>query len=172
LSNKDVELANQIKDLSSTLSIIDSQMSDIKAQTEANTDLLLAMNPENMVYKDVLGNVDLLKGKLEAAEVVAGSFTVKMINEDAKTIGDAIIEKVNKDENNDGIDDETGSDGKSVVVKTKAVSENSKIFVTPKSTLSEPLAVTTINSGDSFTVEVKSKVDENVKFDWWIVESR
>lgn len=162
------------------------------AQIGANTDdiafiktLLGTDRAENV------GDINIL-GKITAEELVVngvstGKITINIIDEDAPTIGEGEIVAITKDvkdedgnetpdENGDGvpdgdgIDDETGTDGKSVDVSTKAVTENSKVFVTPKSTTSDPLAVTKVKDGESFRVEVANPVLENLKFDWWIVD--
>jgi len=80
-----------------------------------------------------------------------------------------------KDEDEDWIDDESGegivNDGKSIFVKSKAINSNSKVFVTPKKSLiSQPLTVSKFDSGKGFRVEIKDAIDEEVEFDWWIVE--
>ena len=183
-STADSDLAIQIEALDSQVSTLSSQMSQIQAQ---NTDLGL-INTKlgsleialNVVGSDVnilgnlsvMGNVDLMNGNLEASEVVAGTFSVKATSIGAETIGEGKIQKVFKDENGDSIDDENGFDGKSVTIATTAVSANSKIFITPKATLSEPLAVTEIIPGESFKVEIKTPVEKDIDFDWWIIESR
>jgi hypothetical protein len=147
-------------------------MEDIKAQNTAILDFFAVLNPQSLLLKDALGNVDLLKGKLEAEGVVAGAFTVKIVDPDAKTIGENAIH-IYRDADGDGKDDNfPGNDGKSIIVKTKSVSKNSRIFVTPKITTSEPLAVIEIKEGESFTVSVKSAVSEEVSFDWFIVEEK
>jgi hypothetical protein len=58
------------------------------------------------------------------------------------------------------------------VVKTKAVSDKSRVFVTLKTLLNVPLAVTHIDNGKSFTAEVKAPITEPAKFDWLIVEEK
>jgi hypothetical protein len=127
-----------------------------------------------------------LGGTLEAEGVVAGAFTVKVKPDgDAKTIGKYIIcpplievDSEGKcaiaqvDADADGVDDVTGNplrDGKSEVVKTKVIKDNSKVFITPKSAMEQPLAVTTIIEGESFTVEVKEPLSESIEFDWFVV---
>jgi hypothetical protein len=82
-----------------------------------------------------------------------------------------------KDENHDWIDDDTGegivNDGKSVIIHTKAVDGNSKIFVTSTSTtIIQPLSVVDIDKEEGFKVETDNgiKVDSSLEFNWWIVE--
>jgi hypothetical protein len=133
------------------------------------------------------GKLDLMKGTLEAEGVVAGAFTVKVKpNGDSKTIGKYILCPPLTEVDSlgacsiaqvdttpvDGKDDTTQNplrDGKSVIVKTKVIKDNSKVFITPKSAIDQPLAVTTIIPGESFTVEVKNPVLESMEFDWFVV---
>ena len=90
-----------------------------------------------------------------------------------KTSGEITAKKINIDETNK----ETASIGEGllqqgdtkVTVKTTAVTENSRIFVTPKTLLAYPLVVTSTKKGESFTVSVKKSEDTDVKFSWWIV---
>jgi len=86
-------------------------------------------------------------------------------------------EPMPKDENHDWIDDDTHepiiNNGKKVIVPTKAVSKNSKIFVTSTSAaIIQPLAVVDIKEGESFTIETNDgiEVDSALEFNWWIVE--
>jgi|GEM_PF-4931154 hypothetical protein len=110
--------------------------------------------PSNVVTADANGNVSLA-GVFEAKGIVAGEIAVK--NEEtgaAPVIGKAILEFGEKE----------------IVIATTAVSENSQIFVTPKTTLRQPLAVTEIKSGESFKVEVEEAVSKDIEFSWWIVD--
>jgi hypothetical protein len=176
MSNELINIDSQLSTLNSQLGVVatlQSQMDDIKKQTDANTSLLLAMDPENMIYKDALGNVDLMKGKLTAEGVVAGAFTVKVVDPNAKTIGEAVITAVAKDDNVDGIDDITGSDGKGIEIKTTAVTVKSKIYMTPVgSTKNQTIYVKEVKPGESFAAGVDNPVSEDIKFNWWIVEEQ
>jgi hypothetical protein len=86
-------------------------------------------------------------------------------------------EPMPKDEDHDWIDDDTKegivNNGKNIVIHTKAVNKNSKIFVTStSSTVIQPLSVVEVEDGESFTVETDNgiKVDSSLEFNWWIVE--
>ena len=87
--------------------------------------------------------------------------------------GTEILRSVKIDENGDEIDDSDPLiNGKSMLVKTKAANESSKIFITAKTVTEKPLAVTEIISGVGFKVETKEAIGEDVMFDWWIVEEK
>jgi uncharacterized coiled-coil protein SlyX len=57
-----------------------------------------------------------------------------------------------------------------VLVRTKAVTENSSVFVTAtSSTGGQSLYVETIRPGLGFYAEVDEDLDQEVKFNWWVV---
>ncbi|KKR43351.1 MAG: hypothetical protein UT79_C0006G0003 [Candidatus Moranbacteria bacterium GW2011_GWC2_40_12] len=116
-------------------------------------------------------------GKVAADGVVAGSYAVRN-EEDAPTTGDGTIISVKTDADSDGWDDETKVDGKSARVQTKAVSESAKIFVTFEGDPGGRWWVEKITDAeigkltDTFSVNVSEAVKKDVKFSWWIVESK
>jgi hypothetical protein len=57
----------------------------------------------------------------------------------------------------------------SINVSTTAVTNDSRIFVTPRTKTNLPLSVTTQIAGDYFKVEIISPAPQAIKFDWWIV---
>ena len=157
--------------------------------------------PTNVVMQDISGNVTLagiFKAKnvqadgvsagtvdtktatvtnLDAKqsnsdESVSGLYSVKTGDIEASSLGEAEIAKVSSNENGSAIADGTGSDGKSVFVKTKAVSEKSQVFVTSKTMLDQPLVVTEVKPGEGFRVAIKNPSDENIKFAWWVVDNK
>lgn len=160
----------------------DKQIETIKEQIEKNTLKISVLGNQLDVISEFLtisdGTFDLKKGILKAAgieagSVVAGAFAVKVVDEDTKTVGQAVIVPVMDivDANADGLDDATLSkEGKIVVVKTKAVSANSKVFVTANKPVK--IGVTQITAGESFTVEVGEEVSEDLVISWWIVEEK
>ena len=62
----------------------------------------------------------------------------------------------------------------SVEVKAPAVKKDSKIFLTITSKLSTEatLMATKIKDGESFTVELVNPLDQDIDFNWWIVQSQ
>jgi hypothetical protein len=97
---------------------------------------------------------------------------VKTKDIDASSLGEAEIAALDRNENGSVIANGSGSDGKSVFVKTKAVSENSQVFVTSKTMLDQPLVVTEVKPGEGFRVAIKNPSDDNIKFAWWVVEQK
>ncbi|PJA87328.1 MAG: hypothetical protein CO141_00015 [Candidatus Moranbacteria bacterium CG_4_9_14_3_um_filter_42_9] len=109
------------------------------------------------------GDISIL-GKLEADGVVAGAFTVKVSDADRPTIGQNYIGAPKTDDLGNVIDD-----GRTYFVKTKAVTKASRVFVTAKDLVDQPIVVMEIREGEGFTVAVKNVLSENLRFDWLIV---
>ena len=91
---------------------------------------------------------------LETETVKTDAITVNNTDPDAKTLGTATIPA-----------GET-----SVTVKTKAVGEGSQIFVTPKISIKNSLAVTDQETNEGFTVSLSDPADKDIPFSWWILE--
>lgn len=59
-----------------------------------------------------------------------------------------------------------------VVINTQAVTEQSKFFINPTSdSNNQVLYVTDIKVGESFTVNIKQALEQDITFDWFIVDS-
>jgi site-specific recombinase XerD len=56
-----------------------------------------------------------------------------------------------------------------VVIQAPAVTEDSLIFVTPKTNTSTPIAVTNKTAGQSFIVSTSSPSTRDIHFNWWII---
>ncbi|MEI7750216.1 MAG: hypothetical protein WCJ25_04410, partial [Candidatus Moraniibacteriota bacterium] len=112
--------------------------------------------------------------------VETGGLVITVVDPKAATIGKATLYPVATDTDGDGNDDYTGlpmadqsvkdRDGKTVTIDTTAVSDTSRIFVTPD--VPEPIAVSARKSGKSFTVSVKDPVSDPIIFDWTIIEEK
>ena len=186
----DGELSNQ----AIRLTVLEEQMQDIdisliSTQVDELMNFMLAIeaNEYIKINEPIVGDL-ILEGKLEAEETETGIITIKVVDENAPTIGTAVICPQNTfldsetnecleslDEDQDNIDDNTDnliSDGKTTIIKTTAVSEDSKIFVTIQTRLSKELTlmVTEIKEGKSFKAEIVTPTEEKVEFDWWVVE--
>ncbi|MEN8253249.1 MAG: tail fiber domain-containing protein [Patescibacteria group bacterium] len=59
----------------------------------------------------------------------------------------------------------------SVLVKTTALSENSKIFTSLTSESGNQSLIVKIHDDSSFKVSIENKHSENITFDWWIVDA-
>jgi hypothetical protein len=144
--------------------------------------------PSNVITQDASGNVTLAglfkakeveTEKLQADGVVAGSFAVKNdASGNAPTTGDAVIVSVKTDADGNGWDDDLNIDGKSVKIETKAASETAKIFVTFEGDPGARYWVEKIRDPEAgqlkgqFSVNLSEAAKQDVKFSWWIVESK
>jgi hypothetical protein len=158
---------------------LQTQIEEIKLQNErydALNKLIAIIDPTTLLFIDSLGNLDLLDGKLEAAELTAGVLTIKIVDAESPTLGQATVA--------------AGQDN--VVVSTKAIAPASKIFVTPVNS-TPPMTQKTIErkddtpivleipitwsiseqlTGISFTVKTSGLVSQEMKFNWWIVQEQ
>ncbi|HAT74974.1 MAG TPA: hypothetical protein DCS28_02970, partial [Candidatus Moranbacteria bacterium] len=161
------------------------QMKLLQEQNTQFNEFLLAFdldNIENFAKKNAPLNI--FDGKLEADEMVAGAFAVKIVDLEKKTIGETYIcvaGKIFDEENSECIEPKEGdiglSDGKSIEVKTKAVTATAKIFITPEGDAGGNIWVekTADNDGNYTGFKIKCSnatgVAKDVKVNWWIVES-
>ena len=103
-------------------------------------------------------------GTFTAEETETGKLVIKISDKKEATIGSGKILV----------------ETKSVVIESKVVKDTSRIFITPKTVVSDPLAVTKIEEGKSFTVGIKNRdkdedgkeIEEEIEFNWWIVEEK
>ncbi len=57
-----------------------------------------------------------------------------------------------------------------ITVESKAVKDHSKIFITSKgSTKGQSLYVSSKDEGKSFEVSIDDSLENDLKFDWWVV---
>jgi len=180
ISNDNTILKYQLADEKIVTDQLQAQIDEIKLQNQrydALNEIIAILDPSTLIFKDSLGNLDLLDGKLEASEIVAGVMTIKVVDLTRPTIGQALITKIAVDADGDGIDDTTGSDGKTVGVKTLAVDENSNIFITPEGDAGGRIWVekqfdssTELYTG--FEIKCSNVQDKDIKVNWWIVKKR
>ena len=168
-----IDLQLQLTDAKTTASYLQAQLDLIKTQNQTITEFIAILDPAKLIYKDTLGNLDLAGGKLTATEVETGLLTIKVLDKDAPTIGEASITAIMTDDNQDGLDDNSQSNGKELKIKTTAVTNSAKIYLTPiGSTKNQVLYVKAKIVGDSFTVAVDEVVTGEISFNWWLVEEK
>lgn len=114
------------------------------------------------LQSDGYNGIDLVKGNVtidtSGNVKTKGEITAKKINIDTKNVQSA------------SLGTGTLSSGMSkIVIHTTAVTDDSKIFITPKTATTLPLSVTSQKDGDSFTVEMAAPATKDVKFNWWII---
>jgi hypothetical protein len=114
------------------------------------------------IQSDGLADVQIMAGKViidtqgniqVKGEVTAEKYNVEVSNEDKASIGEGMIELGTTE----------------VTIRTEAITDDSKVFVTSHVALDVPLAVINKKKGQSFTVRLKYAQNQDVKFDWWIV---
>ena len=109
--------------------------------------------------------------KIVAEEVISEKFVAKG-SDDASISGTGVIcrdgEIYFEDSCIEGTDEDV-SDGISVVVNTEAISNNSRIMVTSKKPVA--IGVTDVVENEGFTVSVESEVENDLVFDWFIIDS-
>jgi len=172
------EIENQFENQDDLIADLQSQISELQritdqelklAQTDLNTQeielLKMAMGIEyiyeeedgEQVLKSIeLGSNDFIK-KFKAEETETGKLVINISDEDEATIGEGVIEEGES----------------SVTISQDNISEDSRIFVTPRVVTEQSLAVTDISDGE-FTVEVSEEVadEDGLPFDWWIIETK
>ncbi|MEI7426130.1 MAG: hypothetical protein WCK16_04385 [Candidatus Moraniibacteriota bacterium] len=180
-SSLDELTINQIKKIKEQILENKANISSVSADLKILQDQYVIIQDQYSTLSEILlvadGVYDFKQGILKATgisanAITAGAFSVKAI-EDASTIGTSIICQ-SAMAIHDGSCEATTEEanGTSVIIKTTAVTANSRIFITPKVITTQPLSVTHIEIGQSFTVEVKNPVAENINFDWFIVEEK
>src|SRR5690606_11733057 len=115
---------------------LQKQIDEMKELNTTVSDFIATLNVSELLYKDEFGNLDLGEGKMKAAEVSSGVFSINVKDEDAPTIGESVIcpkmtdvdndgqckiDQIDKD--NDNIDDNTNNpinNGRKVKIKTSA----------------------------------------------------
>ena len=157
LANLQTQLADQVI----ITNKLQAQIDELKLQNQkyAAFDSLIAniSNIDNLIFKDSLGNLDLLGGKLTASEIEAGVLTIKVVDLASPTIGTGVIK----------------AGESSVIISTKAVGADSKIFVTvSKSSKAVPIKTGLIIPGESFVVEMNDPLLDELEFNWWIVQEK
>ncbi|NTU67127.1 MAG: hypothetical protein HGB08_04370, partial [Candidatus Moranbacteria bacterium] len=164
----------RIESIDSTMKDLEKQIDTIKEQNQAIIDFSSALNIQSLVYKDVDGNLDLMEGKLEAAGIVAGAFTVKIVDTANKTIGEAYFCPAEKKYDNDKKDCESTSDsyydGTKVKVMTGAVTSSAKIFTSFEGNPGSSSWIDKNSSDGNFEIKLAAPVAEKTKVNWWIVE--
>lgn len=125
----------------------------------------------NIDYKKVFKPNDVLNSK----EVAISTLAIRNKSKERKVIGEEKIYPVLVDENEDGVDDENGADGKGVVILTDAVTDSCKIFLSFEGNPGSTSWVEKTKDPDSgrfngFIIRLGAPVADFTKVSWWIVE--
>ena len=118
------------------------------------------------LQKNLAGNVDLfdgaivlepdgsvnIEGTLAADKVEAGSYAIK---ETSELVGSSTL----------------AAGDTEIVIENTNVQEDSKVFITPTtSTGGQTLIVSQKTEGESFTVSIETAIENDITFDWWILD--
>ncbi len=105
-------------------------------------------------------------------EIMGGKVTIE--TNGSLTVKESVTaKKYNVDDNEEesaSIGEATLKAGETeIVIKTTSVTESSKIFLTPTKETDMQLAVVEKERGKSFTVKVVKEAEQDISFNWWIV---
>ncbi len=165
------KLNNQIGDLSQNVKTMQEQMALLQDQTKAIINFSLALNLGNVIYRDTLGNMDIMDGKITAKDI-----------EVLSTIKARDIEATNSLK---GQNIELGGQvsGANVIksgqlVSTKILTTEAKagikLYITPKGSTQGKLLYYDegdVEPGVGFTVKIDAPaLDRDVEFNWLIVK--
>jgi hypothetical protein len=125
-------------------STINSLALPLQLQSEATAEIQLMAGK---VVIDTIGNLTVKE------EVTAKKYNVDTTDKDSASIGKGTI-KIGQTE---------------VIIKSSSVTSDSNIFLTPTIETDVPLAVIEKLDGESFKVKIVKKADEDISFNWWIV---
>lgn len=181
LSNLNSDFASHNTQITSLAVVVEELRADVTAlQTEMQSKIAVEVDDYmkttlGIVLED--GVVKFANDIEVAGEISADKFAVNAAGE---TIGEAVICRAAyelNEEDNKCVEQDAEiaekTDGKSIVVKTKAVTETAKVFVTPDQPVK--VGVIEINSdgeNKSFTIETDEVVASDLRIDWLIVETK
>jgi len=181
LGNMDSLIGQLNLDLSAEVSktaLLETQVATLADQVSSLVDFYATFNMGAFIAAETNGDVSIT-GKLKAKILETGGISIEVVDVDAPTIGTAVITPVSVDVDNDGKDDETGSDGKSVEVMTKAMMpmvKGSRIFTNFKDNPSAFSWVEKIKTAEGdyvgFRVKLSQPITNPVKLDWWLIEQK
>ena len=166
---------------------LQAQIDQLKLLTDADNQALniaqIGLNTTDISFIKTLLGIDTsapgdvkLSGMLTAKVVDGGALEIEVADETHRTIGTAAITAVKTDANNDGTDDNTGSNGKLVDVKNTNIDDKSKVFISFEGNPGSYSWVTKDKDSDGnytgFTINTKDPVSADANVDWWIVEEK
>jgi len=56
-------------------------------------------------------------------------------------------------------------------VQTTEASSSAKVFITPTTLTDKVLSVTDVKNGESFDISITSPSSDEIKFNWWIIQT-
>ena len=108
------------------------------------------------VFIDSSGNIQT-SGKVVASSVKTNKLTIsnQPVATSSASIGSATLPANNL----------------KVIVQTTEASESAKVFITPTTLTDKVLSVTNIKNGQSFDAAITSPSPDEIKFNWWIIQT-
>jgi hypothetical protein len=170
-----------IASLQTDLQTLQNQMATLEQENQTVIDFAAALDLSSLIYNDAEGNLNLGAGELKAAGVetgmltLQGPFVVKVTDQGAKNIGQAAIcpsgQLFDAASGQCADSNDASADGTVSEVKTTAVDQNSKIYITPTgSTGNQVLYVSKVDPGNGFSVKIDNPAKAEIDFNWWVVE--
>ncbi|MFZ2188275.1 MAG: tail fiber domain-containing protein, partial [Candidatus Moraniibacteriota bacterium] len=157
--------------LTNDLKAMQEQVVLLQDQTKAIIDFGLALNLGNVIYKDTLGNVDILEGKITAKDIEALSTVKAMDIEATNSLKGQNLELGGQVSGTNSI---KAGQVESVSILTSQAKAGIKLYITPKgSTQGKSLYYDEgdIEPGIGFRVRIDAPaLDKDIEFNWLIVK--
>lgn len=162
-----VSLREQVNKQNADFNILQKQMDDLELEARPIVDFYLALGLKNLIYKDTLGNLNLLDGKITAKDIEAlNTIKAKDIEATDSIKGDTL--ELGKDTTGKNI---LKAGETKVEIETALANKDAKIYITPVgNTFGQVLYVDEISDGKSFKVKINEKQDDAINFNWLIVK--
>jgi len=158
-------LGTDISSIKTMQAKLQDQMDLITQQNKTVSDFIANLDVADIVYKDAMGNINLLNGKITAKDIEA-----------TNSVKASDLEGENLQLGNDvsGTGKIKGGELESDPILTKEVKSGDKIYITPKdSTEGKTLYYDEkdIKDGESFVVKIDSPaLEKDVEFNWLIIK--
>jgi hypothetical protein len=91
----------------------------------------------------------------EIASAFIDNLTVKKLSVEGETLGESVLP----------------AGEVQILITNSMITEQSRVFITPKVAVAVPLAVIELKPGESFTVAIVQAQEVDIPFSWWLVES-
>ncbi len=150
-------LSSDFNTLDNEVSALADSVETMAEQLAVLTDFFTTFDLGNVLTLDGDRNVEI-EGMFVAQSVRADEGRFTLLTIESKEDGSAVTGR-----------GELERGTTQVTIETTAVEEESNILVTPRAAFDGSLAVTAIEEGESFTVEIHAPLDMNLPFTWWIV---
>lgn len=152
---------------------IQKQMDLIAEQAETAADFIDNLKVSGIVYRDALGNLNLIDGKISAKDIeVSNSIKAKDIEAENNLKG----KNIELSQDVSGTGKIKGGELESEPILTKEAGKGAKIYITPKNSTEGKMLYydeQDIKNGESFVVKMDSPAleeDKDIEFNWLIIK--